>query len=104
MIPKSLLDYIDQHRNCEDIAMAYVIATSGSAPLWVKAGHGGVWEEAAGGISSGSSHFDERSKCLSVIDSTLGKEWPWQLAGAKVVDISSSSYFSHSLSSDPSGL
>ncbi len=104
MVPKSLLDYIDDHRNCEDIAMAYVIATSGNAPLWVKAGHGGVWEEAAAGISSGVTHFEDRSKCLSVIDDSLGRGWPWQLAGVKVGDISSSSIFSHSLRVDPSGL
>ena len=72
--------------------------------IGLRCGNGGVWEEAAAGISSGVTHFEDRSKCLSVIDDSLGRGWPWQLAGVKVGDISSSSIFSHSLRVDPSGL
>ena len=49
--------------------------------IGLRCGNGGVWEEAAAGISSGVTHFEDRSKCLSVIDDSLGRGWPWQLAG-----------------------
>ena len=55
MVPSQVLDYIDNHRNCEDIAMAYVILLlSQSPPVWVK---GNLQEIGSSGISSNTDHF-----------------------------------------------
>ena len=52
------MQYIDKNRNCEDLAMAHVIANiSHAAPVWVQ---GTVFEIADFGISSGSDHFADR--------------------------------------------
>lgn len=58
MVPSSVLEYIDKHRNCEDIAMAYVVLLlSQSPPVWVK---GNLREIGSSGISSGLKHFEIR--------------------------------------------
>jgi Glycosyl transferase family 64 domain len=33
-VPKAFLSYIDEKRNCEDIAMAYVVAREVSVLAW----------------------------------------------------------------------
>ena len=58
IVPATMLQHIDHIKNCEDIAMAYVVALqSKAAPVWVKAT---VYEMSSSGISSGKSHFVER--------------------------------------------
>ena len=53
-----MLRYIDKNRNCEDLAMAHIMANlSHAPPIWVKAT---VHEIADFGISSGSDHFIDR--------------------------------------------
>ncbi len=59
------LRYIDQHRNCEDIAMQFVVSnhTRGTPPVWVQArftDHGQT-----SGISQGRDHAGERSACIA---------------------------------------
>jgi hypothetical protein len=58
IIPKSFLDFIDSHRNCEDIAMAYIISEkSQRPPVWTSVTFS---DTGSGGISSGTSHFETR--------------------------------------------
>lgn len=73
VIPTNMLQHIDKVKNCEDIAMAYVVALqvglfvvdlyalsvsqSKAAPVWVKAT---VYEMSSSGISSGKAHFVDR--------------------------------------------
>jgi len=65
VLPADFIADIDKHRNCEDLAMAYVVAVVGRAPpVWVQAV---VHETADFGISTGTSHFDDRSACLTQI-------------------------------------
>jgi Glycosyl transferase family 64 domain len=73
---KSVLDYIDYNRNCEDIAMSSLVADlSEAAPVFVR---GTVYETSAGAphssthsmisrISSGGSHFADRGRCVDFI-------------------------------------
>lgn len=62
-LPSEFIADIDKNRNCEDLAMAYVVAVvSQTPPVWVKAV---VHETADFGISTGASHFDDRSICLT---------------------------------------
>jgi len=62
VLPEERIRKIDANRNCEDIAMAYVVARETNAPpVWVR---GVVNEEASEGISTGVSHFIDRSDCL----------------------------------------
>jgi len=36
-IDKTILKYIDEHRNCEDIAMQYLVSKrSNSPPVWIE--------------------------------------------------------------------
>jgi hypothetical protein len=63
ILPPSFIADIDKNRNCEDLAMAYVVArVSHTPPVWVQAV---VHETADFGISTGASHFDDRSNCLT---------------------------------------
>ena len=37
-VPPAVLEYVDAHRNCEDIAMAFLVANAtGSPPVYVRA-------------------------------------------------------------------
>lgn len=84
LVPQSFLAYIDSVRNCEDIAMAYVVATlTRAAPVWVE---GIVYETSSSGISSGKDHFAQRGECLSVLRNATGS-WPWVVGYQKVVPI-----------------
>jgi len=80
-----LLDFIDKHKNCEDIGLSFVNLMEGlnishfledkyqnnvqlpllppSPPRWIKST---VYENAEVGISSGSSHFKHRSSCVTI--------------------------------------
>lgn len=63
VLPERTIASIDQHRNCEDLAMAYVVGKeAGVPPVWVR---GVVHETADFGISTGASHFEDRSRCLT---------------------------------------
>jgi hypothetical protein len=60
LIPESFLEYVDKHRNCEDLAMAYVISVlSHLPPVWVGSANS-IQETASSGISSNADHFVNR--------------------------------------------
>lgn len=72
--PKSIKDHVDEHMNCEDIAMSMLVAnhtkyTRGSAayPIYVE---GSVSDKGLiGGISTGPGHMVTRSDCLTRLNS-----------------------------------
>jgi hypothetical protein len=89
--PQEIRDHVDQHKNCEDVAMSMLVAnytkymssssssSSSSAttasggtpapPIYVE-GHvsdGGLF----GGISTGGGHFSTRSDCLTHLSAIL---------------------------------
>jgi len=89
LLPTEFLEHIDKTRNCEDIAMAYVVAAkSRTPPVWVKSI---VYEVSKGGISSGQSHFIDRSKCLAVLDHMVRKKHKkavsWVVGRQKAVNL-----------------
>lgn len=87
IIPPHFLRYIDDHRNCEDIAMAYLIAVqTHAAPVWTSVR---FFDIASGGISSaGSSHFHRRSDCLKELEGLQPHGMsPWVLGQQKVVKV-----------------
>jgi len=84
LVPKSFVEHIDNGKNCEDIAMAYVVAKhTNAAPVWVQ---GIVYEVSRNGISSGTSHFDARGECVRILKET-SKEWLWVTGYQKVVPL-----------------
>lgn len=68
--PQTILSYIDRHRNCEDLAMSVVVAKYfKTPPLWIT---GKVKEIGGDGISTLSSHFEERSECVDYFAQEFG--------------------------------
>ncbi|XP_068644527.1 glycosylinositol phosphorylceramide mannosyl transferase 1-like [Aristolochia californica] len=62
-MPASIRDYITKNRNCEDIAMAFLVANATRAPpIWVK---GEIFEIGSTGISSLGGHSEQRSVCVN---------------------------------------
>lgn len=69
-VPKEVLSYIDDQRNCEDIAMSLVVAGSYEVPpLWVE---GTVTEIGKEGIRSLPHNLQRRSQCLDFFQKHLG--------------------------------
>lgn len=67
--PQEIRDYIDQHKNCEDVAMSLLVAnatrSTDAAPIYVE---GSVTDTGLfGGISTGAGHMRTRSDCLDDI-------------------------------------
>lgn len=61
--PRALREYVHAGRNCEDIAMSFLVANLTSAPpVWVK---GRMQDFGKVGISSQKDHIARRSKCLN---------------------------------------
>ncbi|XP_002964004.2 glycosyltransferase family 64 protein C4 [Selaginella moellendorffii] len=62
-MPQSIRSYVANERNCEDIAMSFLVANVTKAPpIWVK---GRVVEIGSSGISSLTGHSHRRSRCLN---------------------------------------
>jgi hypothetical protein len=63
-LPKSVLKYVDDHMNCEDLAMQFLISNvSGLPPIYVRSD---VYDVGVlGGISTRSGHMGARSDCLN---------------------------------------
>jgi glucuronyl/N-acetylglucosaminyl transferase EXT2 len=62
-MPSSIRDYVTKNRNCEDIAMSFLIANvTGSPPIWVK---GKIFEIGSSGISSLGGHTEKRTECVN---------------------------------------
>mmetsp|Transcript_9283 Transcript_9283/g.13987 ORF Transcript_9283/g.13987 Transcript_9283/m.13987 type:complete len:358 (-) Transcript_9283:75-1148(-) len=76
-LPKEVHSFVDTNRNCEDIAMQFLVSNhTGLPPLFVK-GHLNDLG-ALGGISTSqnvitASHMDERSNCLNELVKIFGK-------------------------------
>jgi hypothetical protein len=76
LLPSSIRDLVDKHRNCEDIAMQYLVANMTSLPpIYVK----GHLEDkgALNGISTSQNvlkagHMKERDWCLNTLEKMFG--------------------------------
>ncbi|KAI9076339.1 hypothetical protein K1719_041702 [Acacia pycnantha] len=71
MMPLPIQDYISRHRNCEDVAMSFLVANStGAPPIWVK---GKIYEKGASSISNPKGRrSDSRDRCLNDLISLYG--------------------------------
>lgn len=82
-MPASIKDYITRNRNCEDIAMSFLVANAtGAPPIWVK---GKIFEIGSTGISSLGGHIEKRSRCVNLFAAEFGK-MPLVSTSVKVVD------------------
>ena len=89
LFPQAVRDYVDEHMNCEDVAMALLVANhskyesslatgggegSPAIPIYVE---GVVIDRGLfGGISTGGGHMLTRSDCLTQLTAILkGKGW-----------------------------
>ena len=76
-MPKKIRSYVDDKRNCEDIAMQFLVSNYTSLPsLYVK-GHLSDFG-ALGGISTSQNvitarHMGSRSECLTDLSNLYGK-------------------------------
>ncbi|UKZ75635.1 hypothetical protein TrVFT333_003323 [Trichoderma virens FT-333] len=72
-IMQKVRDYVDDHFNCEDIALNYVVSyLTGTGPLLVKGRDKYVNYEPAQGISKKPGHLEARSKCLNDLTKMFG--------------------------------
>ncbi|MED6145850.1 GDP-mannose transporter [Stylosanthes scabra] len=82
-MPTSLKEYITKNRNCEDIAMSFLVANAtGAPPIWVK---GKIFEIGSTGISSLGGHSEKRSECVNRFASVFGR-MPLVSTTVKAVD------------------
>ncbi|KAK8963657.1 hypothetical protein KSP40_PGU009059 [Platanthera guangdongensis] len=82
-MPQSIRTYVTQNRNCEDIAMAFLVANeTGAPPIWVK---GRIREIGSTGISSLGSHGGTRTRCINDFAAVYG-HMPLVLTNVKAVD------------------
>lgn len=82
-MPLSIREYVRKNRNCEDIAMSFLVANaSGSPPIWVK---GSIFEIGSTGISSLGGHNERRSKCVNWFVEQYGR-MPLVSTSVKAVD------------------
>lgn len=62
-MPSSIREYVSKNRNCEDIAMSFLVANAtGAPPIWVK---GSIFEIGSTGISSLGGHNERRTECVN---------------------------------------
>ncbi|GAV56776.1 Glyco_transf_64 domain-containing protein [Cephalotus follicularis] len=82
-MPASIKEYITKNRNCEDIAMSFLVANETNAPpIWVK---GKIFEIGSTGISSLGGHSDMRSQCVNIFAAEFGR-MPLVTTSVKAVD------------------
>ncbi|XP_010256615.1 PREDICTED: glycosyltransferase family 64 protein C4 isoform X2 [Nelumbo nucifera] len=82
-IPASIREYITKNRNCEDIAMSFLVANvTGAPPIWVK---GKIFEIGSTGISSLGGHSERRSQCVNRFAAEYGR-MPLVSTSVKAVD------------------
>ena len=86
-IPVQFLKHIDIVRNCEDLAMSFLVAKrSDAAPVWFQ----GVVYETGGTairISSSHDHFDRRGECISQLTDNTTGSWPFVTGFQKDVPV-----------------
>lgn len=82
-MPASIREYVTKNRNCEDIAMSFLVANAtGAPPIWVK---GNIFEIGSTGISSLGGHSDRRSQCVNRFVAVYGR-MPLVSTSVKAVD------------------
>lgn len=82
-MPASISEYVARNRNCEDIAMSFLVANAtGSPPIWVK---GKIFEIGTTGISSLGGHSEKRTQCVNRFVAEYGR-MPLVSSSMKVVD------------------
>jgi hypothetical protein len=84
-LSQQTLDFIDRRRNCEDIAMQFVVsnATGGIPPVWVQAYYRDAGQKS--GISQGKSHDRDRSECIKHLVAEFG-HMPLTVTSHKATD------------------
>lgn len=69
-MPAQIRDFVTRKRNCEDIAMSFLVAnTTKAAPIWAK---GKIFEIGSSGISSLNGHSEHRTACLNAFVEMYG--------------------------------
>uniref|UniRef100_A0A5B7A729 Putative glycosyltransferase family 64 protein C4 isoform X2 n=2 Tax=Davidia involucrata TaxID=16924 RepID=A0A5B7A729_DAVIN len=82
-MPASIREYVTKNRNCEDIAMSFLVANATGAPqIWVK---GKIFEIGSTGISSLGSHSERRTQCVNRFVADFGR-MPLVSTSVKAVD------------------
>ncbi|XP_058226649.1 glycosylinositol phosphorylceramide mannosyl transferase 1-like isoform X3 [Rhododendron vialii] len=82
-MPASIREYVAKKRNCEDIAMSFLVANAtGAPPIWVK---GKIFEIGSTGISSLGGHIERRSECVNMFVAEYGR-MPLVSTSLKAVD------------------
>lgn len=82
-VPASLREYVARNRNCEDIAMSFLVANAtGAPPVWVE---GKIFEIGSTGISSLGGHSEKRSECVNRFVDEFGR-MPLVSTSMKAVD------------------
>ncbi|XP_021295661.1 glycosyltransferase family 64 protein C4 [Herrania umbratica] len=82
-MPASIKEYITRNRNCEDIAMSFLVANAtGAPPIWVK---GKIFEIGSTGISSLGGHSNRRTQCVNKFVAEFGR-MPLISTSMKAVD------------------
>mmetsp|Transcript_14652 Transcript_14652/g.31963 ORF Transcript_14652/g.31963 Transcript_14652/m.31963 type:complete len:435 (+) Transcript_14652:119-1423(+) len=94
--PSEILDYVDQRMNCEDVAMALIVANQTTDPMiYVE---GSVSDKGLfNGIStrtSGAEHMDARSKCLDDLTQIYQKRG-WGRPLDRAVSLRRASWIQH---------
>ncbi|KAK6933038.1 Glycosyl transferase 64 domain [Dillenia turbinata] len=82
-MPASIREYTAKNRNCEDIAMSFLVANAtGAPPIWVK---GKIFEIGSTGISSLGGHNEKRTQCVNRFVAEYG-QMPLVSTSVKAVD------------------
>lgn len=80
--------YVDEHRNCEDIAMSFLVANATRAPpSWFRARYRDYGQSFAShsGISASQDHIQIRQDCLRTFAAKFGRD-PLTTTSHKVSD------------------
>ncbi|CAK9135761.1 unnamed protein product [Ilex paraguariensis] len=82
-MPASIRKYVTKSRNCEDIAMSFLVANAtGAPPIWVK---GKIFEIGSTGISTLGGHNEKRTECVNRFVAEYGR-MPLVSTSVKAVD------------------
>ncbi|XP_015944550.1 glycosylinositol phosphorylceramide mannosyl transferase 1 [Arachis duranensis] len=82
-MPASIREYVTHNRNCEDIAMSFLVANATDAPpIWVQ---GKIFEIGSTGISSLGGHSVRRTECVNRFTAVYGR-MPLVSTSVKAVD------------------
>jgi len=70
---RPLRDHVDRHRNCEDLAMSFLVANATDAPpTWFRASYLDYGQYGRnGGISGAPDHIKVRANCLALFANTF---------------------------------